>query len=406
MFKKYLLSSAIICSVFSPNSHASFESNEAVAAAGQAMMARAFLDPRDRPQAIKERIEKSFAYISNKEGSGWTFNGEPKYDMLGIDDHELVKTILREAPKEQKEFWFMDIGAADFSWGRALSQFLNDNPDISAGKVVNIIGVRGERVADLAKNPEVQKIDGINLYEFGGFKIEDMSQDLAKRGLDLSNKINFAVSRWTKRHLNDPVGMLADTFNLLSPEGLLLADGFFFLNEAQPIAEELSHKDVPFGPTFNSELFNKNMHQLLHAIGAPYLIQPYKEKCSLNRFVLKKPDNKHYQIPMTYLGIENFEAQGLNGSKSIVRFKRHVKDAELYLTENEYTFHGDKRLFDWFNDRDLLKYDPNDLGPRKLNIIKWESAEGEFEWFRDPEYSLILQRMSDENLAELGMGVI
>ena len=387
---------SIIITSFIPPVYASFESNDEAIAAQN-------LYSSERPQAIKEEIQKRFNSLQKKEKSYWRYNGQKKYFMLGIDDHELVRTIIANAQKKQTDFYFLDIGAGNFKWGRALAKYLKNYNIIPEGKVVHIISVIGEKISEVAKHPS-QSEGNCKIYELGEFKIEDIDEELQKRFPEAVGKIDFATSRWTLRHFVEPAGTLKKIYDVLSQEtGLLVADGFFFLYEDQLSAEDLTYNPLDFRRKYSAKIFNDNMHQLLHSIGAPYLIQPFNNRASLNHFAIKKIHNKSVQLPR-YIDIETFNADGGVGSKLITRLERHpAKAVPLYLTRNKHTFHGDKRLFDWFNGNKLLKIDPDNQDIDEYDVIRWESGIGAYQWHRDPSYCEFLRTIPSKDLEELGI---
>ena len=75
-----------------------------------------------------------------------------------------------------------------------------------------------------------QKNNSLKLFfKFNQFKIENISDELAKRGFNLENKVDLVVSNWTLRHLVDPFGTLKQIYGFLTPTGgKFLSNGFLF----------------------------------------------------------------------------------------------------------------------------------------------------------------------------------
>ena len=79
-----------------------------------AMEESSYLDPAKRPENLKKEINTTFSKISSNLHS-WSWNGSLQYEFIGIDPAKLLKSIIKSAPKGQKEFYVLDIGAGDCS---------------------------------------------------------------------------------------------------------------------------------------------------------------------------------------------------------------------------------------------------------------------------------------------------
>ena len=88
-----------------------------------------YLHWTQRSTELQEEISDSFEYLTKATRSGWgLFNGSDGYNLCGVDEYALMKRIILEAPKEQKEFYALDIGAGNFQWGKGLAEYLNQQP--------------------------------------------------------------------------------------------------------------------------------------------------------------------------------------------------------------------------------------------------------------------------------------
>ena len=89
------------------------------------------LDISKRPPYLQKKIEEDFKALSQREDGGhWVYKGTDKYKFMFMDDHTLATHIIRSAPPEQQDFYFMDIGAGNFSWGESLANFINAQADL------------------------------------------------------------------------------------------------------------------------------------------------------------------------------------------------------------------------------------------------------------------------------------
>lgn len=240
-----------------------------------------YLKIEDRPEEVKAAITRTFDVISDDTSSTWgSYNGVSCYSLIG-DDHLVAQKIIQGAPKDQTEFFFLDIGAGDFEWGRALVKFLNSK-DFGRKFTAHIMGVRGERLF-LFDSQEGRNGSCI-LYERGNFQIENIGSILKNDCNGKFSKFDLIVSRWTFRHLVDPVGTFVQTYDLLRPgTGMFFGDGFFFQDKAKP---EEGKEDL--------------MLTLLHQTQAPFLKRSFDLGRSLHPFVIQRKDSESLKLPMSY----------------------------------------------------------------------------------------------------------
>lgn len=298
------------------------------------------LDWNQRPSNVRDSINSAFDRLVKQDSSSWGwYNGSQKYYMCGIDEHVLLKTLIKQAPPGKKEFNVLEIGAGNFQWVQNLAAFLDKQTDLPKDIKINIIGIRGESYF----GNRLIETDRCKIYSLGAFKVEEIFSQLKEKGFDLENKADLAITRWCFRHLADPVGTFQQTYQLLRPEsGFFLLDGFYFLTNENHLDEVKSH--------------DRKMTRLILDTKAPFLTLRVNDGHALNHFVLKRLDDGKCNIPMSY---ENFSVHGGSrsyqiGSSHVTCFKRlsQEEDSENF-TEPDFGDHfsdrlyGNKNLFDF-----------------------------------------------------------
>lgn len=298
-----------------------------------------YLDWTQRTPDIQEKIKQTFNTLSTDTRSGWgLYNGSDNYSMCGVDEHSLMKKVIQQAPTTQKNFYALDIGAGNFQWVDGLGSYIEEQTDLPKDIKVHIIGIRGEKYLE----NKIAETDRCKTYKLGAFKIEELFTSFKEQDLDIENKVDLIVSRWCFRHLVDPVGTFSQAYNLLRPKsGFLFIDGFMFLHENDNLKTN----------------FNKKMTQLFLDTTAPFLQYPFNEGRSLNRFILKRPDETPCQLPMSYL-----KAEGLYNcqvaSQRITRFKREPQETDeekFYQSHVSMPFvRGNKNLYEWLKQSSIF----------------------------------------------------
>lgn len=306
-----------------------------------------YLKIEDRPEEVKTAISRVFESFSTDHESNWgLYNGSKFYELVG-DDHLVAQKIIQEAPKDQTEFFFLDIGAGNFQWGRGLAEFLNSK-DFGRKFTAHIMGVRGERL--LLTDSKEGRDGNCILYERGGFEIENIGSLLKNNWNGKFSKFDMIVSCWTFRHLVDPVGTFVQTYDLLRPgSGLFFADGFFFQDKADPLKHE-------------EEL----MQTLLHQTKAPFLARSYTAGRSFNRFVIQRKDSESLKLPMSYQGLIQLNGMSQCHANSKMEFVIKPNDAifnygwnqvnytpevlaQIPLLGGSHNLLGHEKLARWFN---------------------------------------------------------
>jgi len=326
-----------------------------------------FLDWRKRPQEIEDKIERVFRTISQKSDSKWLYNGASEYLMLEIREHSLIKAKIKQSTN-QKDFYVLDIGAGAFQWGRSLAEFINKQDDLPKDITVSVIGIRGEGGLERQENAGKCRI-----YEFTAFKVENLFTEFKKRGLYLENKLDLVISRWSFRHLVDPLGTFIQTYNLLRPEtGLLLMDGFCFFDKDDTWKTYLDYVRK-INDDSVSDPFVVYLITLLVKTKAPFLLQPWTSSGSLWRFILRKPNDAPCQLEMSYKGLE-YGCQDIQiESECITKFdigkERYDINREESWTIRTADLYGDESLYNWLRKNELFA---NDFYGKKMKWVKRE----------------------------------
>lgn len=282
-----------------------------------------YLDWKQRTLEIQTKVTSDFDALKKYDHSMWGVNGDDEYNLITIRDHLLAERIIRDAPPTQKDFYFLDIGAGDFQWGDALAKYLNSLKDIRKDATFHIISVGGE-----SYNGEKLRESGqCKIYNLGGFKVEELEAEFPKVGLNLKNRVDLAVSRLCFTHLVDPVGTLAQTFNLLRPgSGILLSQNFKYY---------LQDSDTP----------KECIVPILEDLRAPYLM--WRIPATVEEYLIKKPNDRPARIPMRYLEV----------FKGSVRFARETlkRDLRKIAPESYFSLQGNQGLYEWLKANALLK---------------------------------------------------
>jgi len=302
------------------------------------------LDWTQRSENLKQIIDKVFNKLSEQTGSGWgIYNGDNNYGICGVNEYRLMKKIIQQADGTQKEFYALDIGAGNFQWCEGLAKFLDQQTDLSSDIKVHIIGIRGENYL----GAEVVDTDRCKIYRLGAFKVENLFEQFKTKNLDIENKVDLAVSRWTLRHLVDPVGTSIQIINhCLRPlTSYFLLDGFFFLTENDRL---------------NDETHNFLLTRLFLDTKAPFLTKFYAGTRSLNHFMFQKPATP-CQIRMRYQDSVYAGGAWQIGSNHVTQFQREPQETDqerFYLPSslpNDFNIlYGDKKIYEWLKKNNLL----------------------------------------------------
>jgi hypothetical protein len=214
-----------------------------------------------RPETIKDLIDAEFNKVSNSFAPAggdeyWgSFNGREEYRIADVDEYKWIeKIILDNYAKGNKKMTFMDVGAGNFSWGMAVAKFINSNMFFAHLEELEVTiysfrgeGFRGEGTQKESHMEEITvgRCQNINC---GMFKIENMEEELKKRGIEIKGDVDLVVSAQCFRHLVDPVGTLLQIYNQLRDDsGLMFIDtGFAIEGYPDFIVELLANGSFSF----------------------------------------------------------------------------------------------------------------------------------------------------------------
>ncbi len=298
-------------------------------------------------------------------------NGElPAYEICECHDLLVIKGIIEDSPA-QRNFTFLDVGAGKYTWGRSVSEYLNQEFG-GKGLTFRVIGVRGEQ------NPETTIIeDGcVTRFELGAFKIEEISSEFTKCELTLKDEVDGAWASWTMRHLQDSVGTLKQIVELLRPgKGMLSFDGFVYALEGDDLSPSSLVKNIfPY------------ISELLQDTGNEFLAFPVLQTDNYH-FILKRKSSEPCKIPFSYERRETIIEIPSHSSEGIIVFKRQTPRPDVYKmtlddfnslnfnmvklakTENFYYFYNHQ------GDRRILCF-PDTAPSGSLSILKWIIDKG------------------------------
>lgn len=271
------------------------------------------LDWRERPAGLVKGIELAYQRIKGDSESIWGLrNGMDDYYSTGLSDHLSVEKIMLNGLKRGKnKFVFMDIGAGNFQWGRAIAESVNNNPVFNEKVQITIYSLRGESGYDI----EVIKNGCCILHELGNIKVEYLFNEMQKLGHNLVGKVDFITSSWCFRHLMDPVGTLLQAHELLNIGGILAIELVFFRLKSKEDEDVLmegyrSHK------VFVDE---ENLIQLFASIGDPYFIK-IDDGAARHQFVLKK-SKAEVIVPLKYDELSKPPCIDVDGARDLVVFE-------------------------------------------------------------------------------------
>lgn len=299
-----------------------------------------YLNWRQRPSKVQREITEAFDSLKEVYDNShlqWNYFGDIKYELMGIKETQLIRQQIREAPTTQKEFFFVDYGAGDFQLSKSIANYLNTLKDIPKDVIFHIVGVRGENYT----GEILTELGQCRIYNFGGFKIEELEDKFSKFGLSLKNKVDFAISRLCYCHLGDPFGTFGQAINLLRPKtGLFLCDDFRF-----EIATDISSRisDV--------EKRQAHMVRILNDLKMPFLMQRTKTDTGEYEFLVRRPDNLPCRLPLQYVEIVN------NPSFYLMKYKRVPQESdkrEINFSTSSRTVQGDRQLYDWLHKNSIF----------------------------------------------------
>src|SRR6185437_2308593 len=246
-----------------------------------------YLDWKHRPKKVVESIDAKHKEILTREPSkAWHFTGTKNYHLARIDEYTIIKTLTTNS-QNQKTFNIMDVGAGNFTLGNHLEKMLNNDTSIPSDVTFNIFGLSGDN-----HKSKIESIGKCTTYQFGGFKIEEVTNELNKKGIYLENSFDFIISRMTFLHLIDPLGTFQQIYDLLKPKtGFLITDGFSFINKDSKgnlIYDHTLSSTYDLSSYFNAKNVDGNMLLLLDDLDANFLFSFTHVWDGYSHFVIKK----------------------------------------------------------------------------------------------------------------------
>lgn len=160
---------------------------------------------RDRPQEISKEIDRRFDILKNNP---------PKYishgrDMYTFNLHmytsdDIISALFSPDPK--RHYTILDVGAGTGAMSKKIAK-VNPDKDIT----LNAVSAYDYRSQDYP-------IEGINYL--APADAENIANYYSPNSQDL------IISNLTMVHLVDPLGTIAQMYEILAPEGLMVLDSF------------------------------------------------------------------------------------------------------------------------------------------------------------------------------------
>lgn len=240
---------------------------------------------RDRPLEIQDAADKAFERNKNTGKKEWLFNGgDLRYLLLDLNDDKLLEQLATVNP-EKKDVYIIDVGCSQGGWGRHAATILQSEAAKKSGKHFHILSLTGGKECDEI----TQKTGNVTIYQLNQVKIENIDEELSKRGFDLNGKVDLIVSRWTLRHLVDPFGTLKRMYGLLAPtQGKLLSNGFLFM----------------FDDSSEVQGFPSQHGNILTHANTTAIFRDYHMGRDAGQFLLVRDNEKKLDIPLEYTGLE------------------------------------------------------------------------------------------------------
>ena len=288
------------------------------------------LNPYERPDDLQKTINATYTSLLSFPPQ-WNYNGSSSYGIMSIDCADMLKSLIKVS-SNQKQFYVLDIGAGNFSWGNRTVDFINEQSDLPEDIIVHVISVTGENYG----GQSVEKIGKCKRYNIDAFKIEDLykglTQLMGQFDLNLLNNFDFIVSSYTFIHLHDPVGTFVQAYNFLRPEGgIILFHGF----------------PVYYGPK-EHYILDYPMIEFLLSTKVPFLVG-HADGRDILPFLMKRPNRKPLSLSLEYAGTHF--VQVANTSRKPVAYFNQLEKIEVpplnlptWLTG---AIHGDRHLFEW-----------------------------------------------------------
>lgn len=271
-----------------------------------------------RPSSVQEACDKAFDENSATKPGEWLYNGNSNYSVLNLNDNCVLAHVVN-FHKHEPNIYIIDVGGAGGDWGwNAFHLLKKITPKEQHVTIFSLTG--GQECSE-----KVYHADNATLYQFNKFKIENIDEELEKRGFKLRQKVHLIISNWALRHLADPFGTLARLYSLLSPRfGAILSNGFLFASDTS--------SDVQGFPEGNCHLLSKS--------NTVPLCYSYDCGRDVDHFLLLRDNEHELELPLTYTGETRRISDGYQcASQTITVFKdasKPVKWSELHTFSRRY----------------------------------------------------------------------
>jgi hypothetical protein len=323
------------------------------------------LNYNERPGFVEAYIDVAFNDVRNSHRS-WAYNGQKSYHLFEINEHELFAKMIQNAPKKQKNFYALDLGAGNFSWVNGCAQFINQQANLPEGIKVHIIGVRGEPNGWEFQEEEVGRC---KLYKWGAIKIEHLVKEFQRKGLKIEGKLELCISTWTLCHCVDAVSMVMQVHDILRPgRGVFLFDQFHFTYKNESMFKHC--RNIPFTDDFSDPLSIVGSRvrtiQLLFDMKVPFLVSVTSRVRSHDSFMLQRQMTTTCILPMQYskvFDLTDKRTLEIAASGSFISFSRSSQEEDTRGFDFpmppddsfEKRFYGDKTLYTYLRTQLLFK---------------------------------------------------
>lgn len=216
--------------------------------------------------------------------------------------------------------------------------------------------------------------DSVSLHWLEQVKIENIDEELKKRGIDLADKCDLIVSHWTMNHLVDPFGTLKKLYSLLRPgKGIFASTGFLYKADTN-IDLENNISFINRGNTVSSDkseeaginTFPLHSERIALLSNASFLFN-YDLYNQGGDFVVKRTNNEQLKLPLLYTGdmfdIDRYDYDVASGkltvfklifhnnqNKPILRMRWDIMDEALAGSRRIYYEDKNQSARDLFND--------------------------------------------------------
>lgn len=158
----------------------------------------ASLDLTQLPESLKREQKYRFEHLASSSVGLFNFYGNPDYGICNVDQIRMINHIALRATKDDCEFYILDIGAGDGSFGKSIYDYVNSGEfkyflkrhEITENIKFHIVSVTGESMGSTIQVSE----NGIHYY-VTKFMVEDLSKSIEEiNDLDFSWGPRFGES--------------------------------------------------------------------------------------------------------------------------------------------------------------------------------------------------------------------